>query len=255
MEIITSTANQIVKKIRSLQEKKGRALANAFLVEGAKFVAEIGGGWDVQHVVVSQSFAEGASIIPQHALVVSDRVFAGVSDVASPQGILAVVGMRNFTIRDVCKDEEHPVIMLLDGINDPGNLGTILRNCHGLGVSGIVLSPNCTDIFSPKVIRASAGSIFHIPFAIMELSEAVKELQIKGIPIYGAAAGGQRSVYELDLQSCAAFVLGNEHHGITPQIFNMVDEAVKIPAVSESLNVSVACAIMAYEVLRQRNIN
>ena len=224
-------------------------MANAFLVEGAKFVAEIGSDWEILHIVMSQSYA-----VTHHtndAIVVADKIFASLSDVASPQGILAVVAQRDFPIEAVLGSAS---VFLLDDINDPGNLGTILRNCHGLGVGGVVLSPNCTDIYNPKVIRASAGSIFHIPFVTMGLYEAIKILQGKNTVIYATAADGEKAIYELDLCQPSAFVMGNEHHGVSQKIMGSADQTVKIPTASESLNVSVACAIIGYETLRQRKI-
>ncbi|MCL2575390.1 MAG: RNA methyltransferase [Defluviitaleaceae bacterium] len=250
MEIITSATNRIVKEIRALHDKKGRVLSQAFLAEGAKFVAEIGKNWDVRQIVVSESYAK-TSDISSSVVVVADRVFAGLSDVIAPQGIMAIVRQRNFSIEDMLS-VKNPLIFMLDDINDPGNLGTILRNCHGLGVSGVVLSPRCTDVYSPKVIRASAGSIFHLPFVVMDLVVAAGVLRTKNIPVYATKADGDNNLYNLDLRQSAVFVLGNEHHGVSKAVLDIVDNTVKIPTMSESLNVSVAGAIIAYEVLRQR---
>ncbi|MCL2235153.1 MAG: RNA methyltransferase [Defluviitaleaceae bacterium] len=254
MDIITSANNKIVKMVRALGGVKGRDASSAFLVEGAKFVAELPKNWQIKHIILSESFAKGGGFTPD-AIVVTDQIFAGLSDVVNPQGILAVVDQRTFDIEDVLGlGGDNPLIFLLEGINDPGNLGTILRNCHGLGATGVILVEHCADVYSPKVVRASAGSIFHVPFVQMALGQALTELKARNIPLYATSPAGSADLHQLDLRKPAAFALGNEHHGLSQGAMEGADETVRIPVMSESLNVSVACAIFAYETQRQRTV-
>jgi TrmH family RNA methyltransferase len=257
MEIITSSSNKIVKQIRALREKKGRDLARAFLVEGAKFVAEIGPDWEILRVVMSESHAAGVNCVRPPLgcapIIVTDRIFAALSDTTTPQGVMAVVAQREFGFGDVVKGE-RPLVFVLEEINDPGNLGTILRSCYGLGADGVILSESCADIFGPKTIRASAGAVFHMPFVVMDAKEAINALKTRGVAVYAASPAADKSVYELDLQKPAAFILGNEHKGLKPETAALADCGVKIPIYSESLNVSAACAILAYEALKQRKM-
>jgi len=255
MDTITSPNNRIVKAVRALRGRKGRDAANVFLAEGIKFVAEIGYGWDIRQVVLSETFYrhEGALHFGEKAVVVTDQIFAGLSDVVNPQGILAVVEKRDFCINKVLADD-LPLIFVLEDINDPGNLGTILRNCHGLGATGIILAGSCADIYSPKAVRASAGSIFHVPFAHMSMKRAAEDLKGRNIALYATSPAGEAALHRLNLQNPTAFALGNEHNGLTPQAMDLADETVQIPVISESLNVSIACAICAYEAWRQRNV-
>ena len=252
MDIITSGNNKIVKMVRALRGVKGRMASSAFLVEGAKFVAELPRNWQIRYIVASESFAKNEDIASD-AIVVTDQIFAGLSDVVNPQGILAVVDQRTFGVEEVLGGD-RPLVFLLEGINDPGNLGTILRNCHGLGATGVILAGDCTDVYSPKVVRASAGSVFHVPFAQMTLEQALESLKSRNIPLYATSPAGSVDLHQLDLCKSVAFALGNEHHGLTEEAMKGADGTVRIPVMSESLNVSVACAIFAYEAQRQRNV-
>lgn len=255
MEIITSASNKIVKDIRALGDKKGRERAGAFLVEGAKFVAEIGTNWEILKVVASESFARENCLntYGERVSIVSDRIFASISDVRSPQGILAVVAKRNFGLGELVRSTAQP-LFILEEINDPGNLGTIVRTCHGLGAGGLILSPDCADIYSPKVVRASAGSLLHLPFVVMGVQQAISALKAHGLSIYATSPKATGRIFDLDLQRPSAIMLGNEHRGLKPETAALADFEMSIPIAAESLNVSVACAIIAYEALRQRSV-
>ncbi|MCL2170354.1 MAG: RNA methyltransferase [Defluviitaleaceae bacterium] len=246
--VITSSANQIVKKIRALKEKKGRELYGAFLVEGDKFIGEIPQSWEVELLVAAEGRGLSHALGDCPRVTVSESIFATLTDVKSPQGVLTVVSKRVFTLDDI----KTPTIFVLEGISDPGNLGTILRTCHGLGVGGIIMTPDCVDIYSPKVVRASAGSVFHIPFITMEMNDAVNKLKAKNVPIYATVKEGAVPVFELDLTASAAFLWGNEHKGLKPETITLAGKTATIPASAESLNVSMAAAIVAYEISRQR---
>jgi len=255
MEIITSTSNQIARYVRSLGTKKARDASRTFLVEGQKFIDEIADPSQIELVVASQSFAAANDLAKYPATglhIASDRVFASISDVQQPQGVLAVVGQREYAIDDMLR-AKTPLVLLLEDIQDPGNLGTILRIAHGLGACGIVLSPGCADIYNPKVVRSSAGSIFHVPFATLLLQNAVAKLKSHGLRIFAAKAEAEHALHQLDFRPPTAFIIGNEARGLSDEIAVLADDGVCIPIKSESLNASVACGILVYEAARQRN--
>ena len=254
MEIITSASNKIVKYIRALHSKKGRAAADAFLVEGAKFVGEIAAPWEIEFMVFSASYAKGKNMSKYGNCpfyIVADRIFPSLVDATSPQGVFAVVKQRKFAMDDIFATE-NPLLLLLEEINDPGNLGTMLRIAHALGLSGLALSENCADVYSPKVIRSSAGSVFHVPFVIAPLARVAHALAAHNVAIFAATASAQNPLYNLDFTRPAAFLIGNEARGLSREALQLTNTHVKIPIFSESLNASVACAMLAYEAFRQR---
>ncbi|MCL2397397.1 MAG: RNA methyltransferase [Defluviitaleaceae bacterium] len=254
MDIITSNSNKIVKHVRALHTKKGRTTAGAFLVEGAKFVGEIAPPWEIEFIAASQSFAKSHGLKTYgntHTYIVADHIFTTMCDAVTPQGILAVVKQRTFGVSDVLQNQ-NPLLLILDEINDPGNLGAMLRIAHGLGLCGVILSENCADVYNPKVVRSSAGSVFHAPFAVAPLPEAVAHLKARNITVFAACASAENSLYNLDFRGPSAILIGNEARGLRDNALQRVDEHVKIPIVSESLNASVACGILAYEAFRQR---
>ena len=245
--MIASQTNKTVKMLRSLHEKKGREKENAFLIEGAKFVAEITSDWDVSHVITASGYKGQLPKFDNCVfLTLDDDLFTIVSDTKAPQGILAVVKKPSFSISDM---QGH--VFMLEEMNDPGNLGTVLRTCHGLNISGIILSPNCVDIYSPKVVRSSAGSIFHIPHVQMCLKQAMTELKSRGALVYATLPRADKALYEFDLCKPAAFLFGSEHGGLKAETAALADESISIPSLAESLNVSMCASIVAYEALRQ----
>jgi len=254
METINSAQNRTIKYLRGLQSKKGRAAAGVFVVEGAKNVAEIGSGWDVEMVAAAESFARMGGLTDircKKTYAVADHIFPTITDSVTPQGILAVVKQRKFTIKDMLQTPA-PLLLLLEEMSDPGNLGTILRIAHALSADGVVLSANCAEVFSPKVVRASAGSIFHTPFVAADLPEAIATLKQHKVNIVATTIDADTNIYNVNLTTPTALLIGNEARGLSPAILRMADVFAKIPIAAESLNASVACGIMAYEAARQR---
>ncbi|MDR2182830.1 MAG: RNA methyltransferase [Clostridiales bacterium] len=259
MEIITSTSNQVAKYVRSLSTKRARDTSGTFVAEGAKFVEEVAAcrakSWEIELVAASDSFAKANNLAKYQAAklhIMTDRVFASISDVKQPQGVLAVVRQKKYGL-DEMLGAENPLLLLLEDIQDPGNLGTILRIAHGLGSHGIILSADCADIYSPKVVRSSAGSIFHVTFATAHLQETITALKSRGIRVFAAKSQARRNLHQQDFRRPTAFVVGNEARGLSDEIAAASDAAVSIPAKSESLNASVACGILVYEAMRQRS--
>ena len=291
MDIITSSQNQIVRRIRALREKKFRQETGLFIVEGIKFVNEIsertakkgggvadfceakvtertakkGGGvadfceakvterWEVECFVAAQSFEDLGGLardVPVH--IVSDGLFSSLSDTVSPQGVLAIVRQRLFDVEDVF---DNPLILMLDGINDPGNLGSILRLAQSVR-AGVLLSEDCVDLYNPKAVRSAAGSFFHLRFAYCGLEKAANMMKARGIKIFAAMPHSDQSIYEVDFggEGPCAILVGNEARGVSARMAELACERVKIPMIgeAESLNAGMACGIVVYEVLRRR---
>jgi TrmH family RNA methyltransferase len=256
--VIESNQNKTVKYIVSLQSKKGRELEKKFLVEGEKFVAEIPENWDVCFYAVSESYAGRNDLkrLKDRSIVhiMKDSVFRSVSDTMHPQGIMAVCGQRRYTM-DMLLNNENAFIIVLEETNDPGNLGTIIRTADAAGADGVILSKGSADVYNPKVIRASAGSVFHIPFVCnMDLNQALPMLKEKGIVTCAAHLKGDVYPYNMEFKKSAALLIGNEARGLSEESAKMADVLIKLPilGMAESLNASIAGGILIYEVVRQR---
>lgn len=255
--MITSTSNQQVKNLLQLQKKsKVRKEQGVFVVEGVKMFREAPADWIVK-TYVSQEFLkkEEASVLKGREYeIVEDRVFKTMSDTMTPQGILAIVRQPASSLEKLLTDPA-PFFMVLENIQDPGNLGTILRTAEGAGVTGILMSRDTVDIFNPKTIRSTMGSVYRVPFLYVEdICKTVRELKNKGISTYAAHLKGTGSYDEQDYTKGTAFLIGNEGNGLTDELANLADTYIRIPMYGkvESLNAAIASAVLMYEAQRQR---
>lgn len=257
--MITSTANPQIKNLIQLQKKgKIRAEQDVFVVEGIKMYREVPKEL-VEKVYLSESFANGElgqEMLQERndAVILGDQVFKSVSDTMTPQGVLAVVKRQHYALEQVTKGAA-PLILVLESIQDPGNLGTILRTAEGAGVTGIIMSSDTVDIYNPKTIRSTMGSIYRVPFLyVSDLEAAVTRLREAQVKIYAAHLKGTKNYDEQDYKSSSAFLIGNEGKGLSEELAAMADEYIRIPMCGqvESLNAAVASAILMYEVFRQR---
>lgn len=254
--VITSTSNNQVRQLALLQKKsKERTARDVFVVEGIKMFREVPRERLV-HTYVSESFyqknQELFSDLPQVTLL-SDRVFESVSDTKTPQGLLCLVRQYHYELQDLMG--ERPLIMVLENIQDPGNLGTILRTAEGAGVTGILLSDGCVDIYNPKVIRSTMGSVYRMPFYYSgSLREDLLSLKERGVSVYAAHLKGVSWHDSQDYCAPSAFLIGNESRGLTPETASLADTYIRIPMCGrvESLNAAVAASILMYEANRQR---
>ncbi len=255
--MISSVSNSLFKQVVSLKSKKSRNETGLFVIEGEKFVDEISNDFEIVYLVASESFAsfKNASKYLKYGNchIFKDYIFAKVSDTISPQGILAVCKQKknnNFALKN-----KNAFILIGQRICDPGNLGTIIRTADACGCDGVVLSEGSTDLYNPKVLRSTAGSIFHLPIATdVQLLSYISSLKSQGITIVAAHLKGQCLPYEVDFKKSCAILVGNEATGLSDNIANQADVLVKIPmpGKAESLNASVACGVLLYEVVRQR---
>jgi TrmH family RNA methyltransferase len=256
--MISSRSNSQVKYIEQLKNKsKIRERDDVFLVEGLKMFREIPKN-RLCRAYVSESFLDDAkksgilSGIPYE--VVLDRVFAQMSDTKTPQGILAVVRQFHYTEEEIL-DGRKKLILLIENLQDPGNLGTIIRTGEGAGITGIVMNRATVDIYNPKVIRSTMGAVFRVPFLYTDsLEKMAEKMKKKNITIYAAHLGGREYYDEEDYREDVAFMIGNEGNGLTEEVAKKADRYIKIPMEGrvESLNAAVAASILMYEAYRQR---
>lgn len=257
--MIESTQNQFIKDINSLKLKKYRDEQGRFVIEGAKFIREIPKDWTIESCIVSESFAGGDRLRGVEAEIVSvtDKVFSRISSEESPQGVMAVVKKREWSLKDMLYSARPPYfIVAAERLQDPGNIGAVIRTAHALGAHGVILSKEGADIYNPKTLRATAGSFFHIPvLPETDLLQAIPVLKQAGIKIVASHLREEGCFpYTADFTVSFALLLGSEGQGLSEEALGLADACVKIPMPGgmESLNAGVAAGILMYEALRQR---
>lgn len=266
--MITSTANSKVKRLSALVQKaKMRREEQLFVVEGVRMFGEAPDKW-IKEIYISESFlqkcgqdADFKNILHRHYYeVFSDEVFRKVSDTQTPQGILCVLSMPHYELADsvdgwMADREKAPLLVLLEDLQDPGNLGTIFRAGEGAGVDGIIVTRQTADIFNPKVIRATMGSIYRVPFFVVEnLGETVGFLKKRGVTVYAAHLDASTDYDAPDYTRPTAFLIGNEGSGLRHETAKQASQYIKIPMAGqvESLNAAAAATVLTYEAARQR---
>lgn len=257
--MITSTANQQVKHLIQLN-KKGRLrdAEGIFIAEGPRMFREAPRDW-IEKIYLSETYfknqwKEKETEVPCE--IVRDSVFKAMCDTQTPQGILCLVKQRRCLLADLLK-KKNPLLLILENIQDPGNLGTMIRTAEGAGADGVILSPGCVDLYNPKAIRSTMGSVYRVPFFRSgDLKETIAELKKQGVKTFAAYLDGSESYDEPDYREGTAFLLGNEGNGLTRELASCADTCIRIPMEGklESLNVSAASAILLYEAYRQRNL-
>ncbi len=256
--MITSNSNAQVKRLLQLQKKsKARNEEKVFLVEGLRMFLEVPSK-RVQKVYISESLynkkKQELDLEKFSVEILSDSVFGYVSDTKSPQGILCIVEQETYDMEELLSIK-NPHFMVLDNLQDPGNLGTIVRTAEGAGVDAVFLSKESVDIYNPKTIRSTMGSIYRMPVIYIEdLLELLKIFKQKGIKSYAAHLEGKNSYDKENYQSGTAILIGNEGNGLRDEIANNADVWVQIPMQGkvESLNAAIASSILMFEVYRQR---
>ncbi len=258
MRIESSKSSQI-RHVAALQKKaRYRKEEKAFVVEGIKMVEEAPPE-KIRAVYASDSFLErgGArSLAGIPYTEVSDAAFKAMSDTQTPQGVLAVVDAMEWDPEELLGGEA-PLLILLEGLQDPGNLGTILRAGEGAGVTGVIMSRDTVDIYNPKVIRSTMGSVYRVPFMVSEdLRETLAQCRRRGIVSFAAHLSGTSDYDRRDYRGPSAFLIGNEAAGLSEELSEAADARVKIPMKGsvESLNAAVAASVFLYEAARQRRL-
>ena len=251
--IISSKENSIIKEVKKLKEKKYRK--DKYIIEGFKMVEEaIQEKIRIDLIVISEAFYNTNLYISKmindyNYVIVSNNVFKELADVKTPQGIMAVVYKNLKQNIDINTN----YIMILDDVQDPGNIGTIIRTLDSANIKQLVVSRGTVDSYSPKVVRSTMGAIFRVNVIEVEnLKETLAELKQKGFKIVSTSLQTDKSIYDINYDK-KVVVIGNEANGVSREIQDNSDIKVKIPMLgkTESLNASVAASIMIYEYVTQ----
>lgn len=273
LHMISSTANSRVKQVVQWQKKAGeRKKDGIFIAEGMKMYAEAPAD-GIRETYISteclRSIRESGERQRHDVLrkleetgfeEVSEEVLGKMSDTQSPQGILCVLSRPFYTMEEMLHAEpgRPPLLLLLEDLQDPGNLGTILRTGEGAGISGVIMSRDTADIYNPKTVRATMGSVFRVPHIYTEdLGVAVKTLTEAGVHVYAAHLKGKAYYDTFDFRAGTAFLIGNEGNGLREETADLAQQYIKIPMEGqvESLNAAVSAALLVYEAHRQRMQN
>lgn len=249
---ITSTSNETIKYFISLNDKKTRMNAKRFIVEGYHLVNEAS-KTNLLEAIISTDEKELKKINNVKRYLVNDAIINKIATTKNPQNILGIVKMLDHNITNllpIIKGNKTKLIML-DDVNDPGNLGTIIRTAAGLGYDGIIMSPNTVDLYNEKVIRSTQGVMFKIPIIKANLQEVIKLLKKEKVFCIGTALTNAKDVKHITKKDKFAICLGNEAKGISKEVLDNMDENVKIAMNNdvESLNVSIAAGIIMYEMM------
>lgn len=263
-EMITSTANKKIKEIAEFSAKaKARNQAGVFLAEGEKLFLEAPSDW-IQAIYIEETYFLQAGYAVREKLknlpyeTVSSEVLHKISDTKTPQGIVSVVKQQHYSLQMLLNKNAagNPLLLVLENIQDPGNLGTMFRTAEGAGASGIIMTDNTADLYQPKAVRSTMGSIYRMPFFVTpDLAETLAQVRESGIRIYAAHLMPQARPYdEPDYGGGCAFLIGNEGNGLKKQTAELADACVRIPMKGrvESLNAAMAAGILMYEAARQR---
>ena len=261
MQVISSKDNEIVKNIRKLKEKKYRDLENAFLIEGIKLLKEaIIEKAKIKQIVICEDYSTNEinqefmfEIAKNNLVYVTKQVFSLLTDVKTPQGIIAVIEKNS---ENNIIDYSQDIIVALDDLQDPGNLGTILRTVDSANLNQIILSKNSADPYNPKVVRSTMGAIFRVNIIETEnIVQKLKEAKQNNFKVMVTALDAKDNIYEADFNK-KVIVIGNEANGVSEEVQKLADEKVIIPMLgkTESLNASVASGIMIYEYVRRKFI-
>ena len=235
---------------------KARKKEKCFLVEGPRMFFEIPKD-RIEECYLTEGFEDkyAEELKGWHYELISENVCKHLSDTKTPQGVIAVVRRTEPSIEELLHKEKNPCFFLLENLQDPGNLGTIVRTAEGAGVTGIIMNRETVDIYNPMVIRSTMGAIFRIPFIYTDdLKGTIDELKREGITVYAAHLKGENSYDMEDYKMACAFLIGNEGNGLTEETAACADRKILIPMEggAESLNAAVASAVLMFEAGRQR---
>lgn len=264
--MIESAASHQIKKIQKLMRNaRFRRQEKLFAAEGWKMAEEALERRLVAALYLSESalpeyqrrLDAGEIITPADGTVVeivADKCFRDLADTVNPQGILAVIRMPQYDREQILSFPGARVLCLED-IQDPGNLGTMMRTAEGAGMSALILSKGCVDLFNPKVVRATMGALFRVPFLYCDdMSTEVENLKQRDFTVYAATLDADSDFREEEYSGRAAVLVGNEANGLSPAVSEKADKKIKIPMEGEleSLNAAVSAALLMYELYRHR---
>lgn len=259
--MITSPDNNKIKEVVKLRDKKrARDTEGLFVAEGLKLVLEALPE-SVESVFctpeVYEEVPEIGERFAEKTETVSPGVFSKMSDTDTPQGLLAVIRKRDLPAEDLLDaGKEQPLLLFLEDIRDPGNLGTIVRLSEAAGVTGIIMSKGTADIYNPKTVRSTMGSVYRVSFAYTDdLQGLALQAKKRSIALFAAMPGGEKNCWEQDYKRACGFLIGNEAAGLTKETAGLADDKVLIPMAGkvESLNAAIATSVLCFEAARQRS--
>lgn len=235
----TSLENKKIKELKKLQRKKYRELTGSFIVEGDHLLKEAMKANMVKEIYYLEGYEE-ENMVPIHT--VTETVMKELTHLETIPTVIALC-------QKIEKEQEGNRILVLDGIQDPGNLGTIIRSAVAFHVDQIVLGEDCVDLYNPKTIRATQGMLFHIPIVVRNLSEVLPIYQKNGYHLYATNVTHGKSLKRIEKYQKECIIMGNEGNGVKPEYQDMCDELLYIDMNSscESLNVAIATSIILYE--------
>ena len=247
MQTITSKDNDIIKKIRKLKDKKYREQEKKYLIDGIKLIEEaVEEKANIDTIVVCEDCIENNSIEQKllyeiakyNCIYVAEKVFDAMTEVNNPQGILAVVNKEN---KEEGIDYSQDIIVVLDGIQDPGNLGTILRTIDSVGLKQVILSEKTADAYNPKVVRSTMGAIFRVNIVVShDIIKTLKEIKKHKFKILATSLETKNSIYDVDYNK-KVLVIGNEANGISKEVLDLADETAKIPMLRKDREFECIC--------------
>ncbi|MDP4098391.1 RNA methyltransferase [Paenibacillus sp. P96] len=261
MELI-SPNNPRVKEWAQLLEKKHRTRQGKYIVEGVHLVQEaLRSGADIECIAYDiekgipyelRGFAQLPDRKPEWAAV-SCAVIAKCTETKTPQAVFAVVRKEARQADELLRQQDGLVIVL-DGVQDPGNVGTIIRSADAAGAAGVVLGHGCADLYNPKTIRSTMGSMFHLPIVEAELTQILAAAKTGGARVVSTSLQASYSCYSYDFSQPVWLVIGNEGQGVSDAVATLVDDSILIPMVgqAESLNAAMAATVLLFEAMRQR---
>lgn len=252
-KVMEEKMNQELLKIRDLQKKAAlRKKEGLFVVEGSRLCEELPADLCIR-TVVSDTYVKRFRK-PEGAVQIRDQEFERICDTKTPQGILKLARMLEYTEEEILTCD-NGLFLLLERVQDPGNLGTMIRTAEAAGVSGIVLDQDCCDIYNPKVLRGTMGSVFRMKFAVTgDLPGTVRKIQDRSGHVFAATLKDSLPYDETDYTGVTAFLIGNEGNGLTDKIQALADSRIHIPmeGKAESLNAAIAASVLMFEAKRQR---
>lgn len=250
--------NKVFKNVLKLKQKKFREQEDKFIIEGLRFVEEAvnNGVVDTIFYTLKQEEEVINSLFkaPVNKYEVSENMMKNLCDTENPQGIAAVINKNKWNIDDIKND----FVVVSDGIQDPGNLGTIIRTSDASGAGAVIIIKGTVDVYNSKTLRSTMGSIFHIPIIYFDsFEDFIDEFKNRQYNIYASSLSSSEYIYDCNFKSKTAIIIGNEANGMPQEHIELCTHTTKIPMIgmAESLNAASAASIMIYEVLRQRLTN
>ncbi len=255
-EAVTSAANPKIKQLLQLQEKsKLRRETGLFVVEGRREIEHcLEGGFHIRTLFVCPEIAGEAAILPEMVVELPESLYRKVAYRDSTEGVIAEVEYKSLRLEDLALGD-NPLIVVLEAVEKPGNLGAVLRSADAAGADAVIVCDPLTDLYNPNLIRASVGAVFTVPTVVASSEELIPWLKERGIRILTAQLQDSSLYYDYDMRGGTALVMGTESTGLSGRWRQAADAHIRIPMLGrlDSLNVSVSAAILLFEAVRQRN--